>query len=68
MKNPSMKNPSMKISPYEKYIILTKQKSKYYDFARAVNCTRKLSCLCAYACTCDCTRVRKQYATVSGKY
>ena len=38
-----MKNPSMKISPYEKYII--KQKWKYYDFKRAINFTRKVTCV-----------------------
>lgn len=37
-----MKNPSMKISPYEKYITITKQKQKYYDCACVVNCTCKL--------------------------
>ena len=35
-----------KISPYEKYITITKQKWKYYDFARAINCTHKLTCVC----------------------
>ena len=34
---------------------------KYYDFARAINCTRKLTCVCAYACACDRTRLREQY-------
>ena len=34
---------------------------KYYDFARAINCTRKLTCVCACACTYDCTRLREQY-------
>ena len=36
---------------------------KYYDFARAINCTRKLTCVCACACTCDRTRLREQYAS-----
>ena len=34
---------------------------KYYDFARAINCTRKLTCVCACACACDRTRLRVQY-------
>ena len=34
---------------------------KYYDFARAINCTRKLTCVCA----CDRTRLREQYANAS---
>ena len=34
---------------------------KYHDFARAINCTRKLTCVCAYACACDRTRLREQY-------
>ena len=34
---------------------------EYYDFARAINCTRKLTCVCAYACACDRTRLREQY-------
>ena len=37
---------------------------KYYDFARAINCTGKLTCVCAYACACDRTRLRKQYAEI----
>ena len=39
---------------------------KYYDFARAINCTRKLTCVCACTCACDRTRLRKQY--VFAKY
>ena len=35
---------------------------KYYDFVRAINCTRKLTYVCAYACACDRTRLREQYA------
>ena len=38
---------------------------KYYDFARAINCTHKLTCVCAYACMCDCTSLREQYANQS---
>ena len=34
---------------------------KYYDFARAINCTHKFTCVCACACACDRTRLREQY-------
>ena len=36
---------------------------KYYDFARAINCTRKLTCVCACAWACDPTRLRERYVT-----
>ena len=50
-----------KISSYEKYIII-KQKWRYYDFAHAINCTHKVTCVCAHAITCDRTCLREQYA------
>ena len=62
MKNPSMNNSSMKILPHEKYIIITKQKWKYYDFAREINCTCELTCVCACMCSCNHTRLREKYA------
>ena len=34
----------------------------YYDIARAINYTSKLTCVCACACTCDSAHLRKQYA------
>ena len=37
----------------EKFLVTRK-----YDFARAINCTRKLTCVCA--CACDRTRLREQ--------
>ena len=37
---------------------------KYYDFARAINCTRKLTCVCANACACDRTHLREQQYVV----
>ena len=40
----------------EKFVLMR----KYYDFARAINCTRKLTCVCA--CACDRKRLREQYA------
>ena len=43
---------------YEKFLFTR----KYYDFARAINCTRKLTCVCACTCMCDCTHLREQYA------
>ena len=46
MENPSMKNLSLR---------------ENNDFARAINCTRKLTCVSACACVCDCTRLREQY-------
>ena len=42
----------------EKFLLMR----KYYDFACAINCTRKLTCMCACACTCDHTCLREQYA------
>ena len=30
----------------------------YCDFARAINCTRKFTCVFACACACDRTRLR----------
>ena len=54
-----------KISPYMKYIIVTKQK-KNYDFACVINCTCELTCRCACACACDHTRPREQYVNWAG--
>ena len=34
---------------------------KYYDFAHAINCTCKLTWVCACACTCDCMRLKEHY-------
>ena len=34
---------------------------KYYDFANAINCTHKLTCVCACTSTYDCTCLREQY-------
>ena len=39
---------------------------KYYDFARAINCTRKLTCVYACACAGDRTRLREQYESWDG--
>ena len=39
-----MKIFQLKIFPYGKYIIMTK-KSEDYDFAHAIKCTRKLTCV-----------------------
>ena len=36
---------------------------KYYDFAHAINCTHRLTCMCAYAWACDRTHLREQYAS-----
>ena len=36
-----------------------------YDFMRAINCTRKLTWLCACACGCDCTCLKEQYVDFS---
>ena len=36
-------------------------KWKYYDFARAINCTCKLTWVCACACASDCMRLREQF-------
>ena len=44
----------------EKFLLMR----KYYDFARAINCTHKLTCVCVYACACDRTRLREQYGNV----
>ena len=41
---------------------------KYYDFARAINCTRKLTCVCACACACDPTGLREQYDSAVKSY
>ena len=60
-----MKNPSMKTSPYVKYIIITKQK-RNYDFACVINCTCELTCRCACACACDHTCPREQYVNWTG--
>ena len=38
-----MKNPSMKNFCVGEILIIPKQKRKYYDFARAINCTPKLT-------------------------
>ena len=56
MKNPSMKNFSLQ----DIYIIITKQneKWKYYDFARAINCIRKLTCVCV--CVKPCAIERRE--------
>ena len=62
MKNPSMKNPSMKVSPYEKYILMTKQRWKYYDFPRAISFTREFTCMGVCTCACNFTCLREQYA------
>ena len=35
------------------------------DFPRAINCTRKLTYVCACACACDCTRLGEQYGSNS---
>ena len=53
MKKPSMQNFSLQE-------IYNNKKWKYYDFARAINCTRKLTCVCPCACACDHTRLREQ--------
>ena len=37
---------------------------KYYDFACAINCTRELTYVCAYARACDCMDLREQYVLV----
>ena len=37
-------------------------KWKHYDFARVINCTHKLTWVCACRCMCDCTHLREQYA------
>ena len=50
-----------KMFPYEKYIIMTKQKWKYYDFTLVINCTHKLTCVCTYTCAFNCTCLREQY-------
>ena len=41
----------------EKFLLMR----KYYDFAHAVNCTHKLTYMCACMCTGDRTRLREQY-------
>ena len=33
---------------------------KIYDFVCAINCTLKLTCMCAYMCLCDCMCPREQ--------
>ena len=42
----------------EKFLLMR----KYYDFACVINCTRKLSCMCACMCASNYTRLREQYA------
>ena len=41
----------------EKYLLTR----KHYDFTRAINCTCKLTCVCAYVYVCNHTRLREQY-------
>ena len=53
-----------KMFPYEKYIIMTKQKWKYYDFALVINCTHKLTCVCTYTYAFNCTCLREQYDSI----
>ena len=36
---------------------------KYYDFACAINCTHKLTYVCACVCTCNRTCLKEQYAS-----
>ena len=42
----------------------TKQKWKYYDFIGAINCTHKLTCVCA----CDYTLLREPYANMMPRF
>ena len=41
----------------EKFLLMR----KYYDFTHAINCTRKLTCMCACTCAYDHTHLREQY-------
>ena len=43
---------------FDEKFLLTR---KYYDFAHAINCTRKLTCMCA--CACDRMHLREQYVS-----
>ena len=47
---------------FNEKFLLTK---KYYDFAHAINCTRKLTCVCACMCACNRMRLKEQYAQLS---
>ena len=47
---------------FNEKFLLTRE---YYDFAHAINCTRKLTCVCAYMCMCDCTHLREQYGWIT---
>ena len=51
MKNPSMKNLSLR-----EFYDNNKKKWEYYDFTHAINCSRKVTCVCACACACDCLK------------
>ena len=46
----------------------TKQKWKYYDFIGAINCTHKLTCVCACTCACDYTLLREPYANMMPRF
>ena len=54
-------NVQWKISPYKKYIVIAKQKWKYYDFASVINCSHKLTCVQVCMCACDHRHIREQY-------
>ena len=45
--------------PFNEKYLFTR---KYCNFACVINCTRKLTRMCACACACDRTRLREQYA------
>ena len=57
-----------KICHYQKYIAITKQNWKCYDFVHVINCTHKLTCVCAHTCMCNRMYLREQYASDIGKY
>ena len=44
--------------PFNEKFLLTR---KHYDFAHAINCAHKLTCVCAYACACNRTHLREQH-------
>ena len=56
-----MKNPSMKTFFREMYNN-DKIKSENTVFACVINCTCKLTFVCACACVSDCTHLKEQYA------
>ena len=53
------KNPSMKNFFLQELNNKTNSKNSMIN-CNAINCTRKLTCVCAYACACDYTRLREQ--------